>query len=343
MFRTLLARASAVVAVVTMAAPVFGVPVAAAAASPQSYGRPYRPAVLQYANPKLCAPAHENLRRLGTAPLLIPPSTSGAQLASNVLAHEAIVHRGAQAIGLTEPQWQRVRRLVGRSAPWVTIPRCYDSFTWATSPVNGVVHVDHNVRIPANEKGFSFSWTEGKTLITVVIPAKCGNIAVVKYLAPEPPRECPPGTSGTYPDCPKPKCPPGMTGTPPNCTPPACPPGMTGTPPNCTPPVCPPGMTGTPPNCTPPVCPPGMTGTPPNCTPPVCPTGMTGTPPNCVPIPCPPGTTGTPPACITPPPPSPKPMWYLTALTLLPFIVHNGGGNSSPPGGGTIVGPPLCP
>ena len=53
-------------------------------------------------------------------------------------------------------------------------------------------------------------------------------------------------------------CPPGTTGTPPNCTPPTtCPPGTMGTYPICTPPtVCPPGTTGTPPNCTTPPPPP---------------------------------------------------------------------------------------
>lgn len=53
--------------------------------------------------------------------------------------------------------------------------------------------------------------------------------------------KCPPGTTGTPPECkepPKeePKCPPGTTGTPPNCEKPEepkCPPGTTGTPPKC--------------------------------------------------------------------------------------------------------------
>lgn len=51
-------------------------------------------------------------------------------------------------------------------------------------------------------------------------------------------------------------CPPGQTGTPPNCKPipppPTCPPGQIGTPPDCEPDPdkCPPGTTGTPPNCT---------------------------------------------------------------------------------------------
>jgi hypothetical protein len=55
-----------------------------------------------------------------------------------------------------------------------------------------------------------------------------------------PPDECPPGTTGTPPDCvPADECPPGTTGTPPNCEPipppDECPAGTTGTPPNCEP------------------------------------------------------------------------------------------------------------
>lgn len=38
-----------------------------------------------------------------------------------------------------------------------------------------------------------------------------------------PPEECPPGTTGTFPDCVPIECPPGTTGTPPNCV---APPGF---------------------------------------------------------------------------------------------------------------------
>jgi hypothetical protein len=118
----------------------------------------------------------------------------------------------------------------------------------------------------------------------------------------QPPVPCPPGTTGTAPNCVPNTCPPGTSGTPPNCLPPPlvqCPPGTTGTYPNCTSNACPPGTTGTPPNCVPNACPPGTTGTPPNCRPIACPQGTTGTYPNCVPTTqsCPPGTTGTPPNC----------------------------------------------
>ena len=77
---------------------------------------------------------------------------------------------------------------------------------------------------------------------------------------PQETKQCPTGTTGTYPDCKlkeEQKCPTGTTGTPPNCVkeePATCPTGTTGTPPNCVkeePATCPTGTTGTPPNCTP--------------------------------------------------------------------------------------------
>jgi hypothetical protein len=124
--------------------------------------------------------------------------------------------------------------------------------------------------------------------------------------------ECPPGTTGTPPNCVRPDCPPGTTGRPPRCKPVVkdCPKGTVGTPPNCRKveqPDCPPGTTGRFPRCKPIVkdCPQGMVGTPPNCRrvvvdpPRQCPPGMVGRFPNCRPVVrvCPPGMVGQPPNC----------------------------------------------
>jgi hypothetical protein len=60
----------------------------------------------------------------------------------------------------------------------------------------------------------------------------------------DPPRVCPQGTVGTWPNCRPRPCPKGTVGTYPNCRkvlPPKCPPGMVGRPPNCRPRPCPPG------------------------------------------------------------------------------------------------------
>lgn len=97
-----------------------------------------------------------------------------------------------------------------------------------------------------------------------------------------PPKECPPGTTGKYPDCRT------ITPTPPVVPPKVCPPGTIGKYPKCktVPKVCPPGTRGRYPNCKdiPKLCPPGTVGKYPNCrkVPKNCPPGMIGKPPNCI-------------------------------------------------------------
>lgn len=119
-----------------------------------------------------------------------------------------------------------------------------------------------------------------------------------------PPQECPPGTSGTYPNCvsdEEGECPPNHTGSPPNCVPPGqqCEEGQVGSPPNCQDPGppddhCDNGV-GTGEDCSPP-------GDPPNND--DCDTAEPGSP-GCEEEEeeeesCPDGTVGNPPNCQTP-------------------------------------------
>jgi len=133
----------------------------------------------------------------------------------------------------------------------------------------------------------------GRTLVPVVPPPVVPLPVTPKRPCPDAERRkpdgncCPRGQVWDGQRCERkaqPKCPPGTTGTPPNCkqiqkvvpqkAPPKCPAGTVGVPPNCKPVVrtCPPGTAGTPPNCRPikiivPKCPAGMVGVPPNCRP----------------------------------------------------------------------------
>jgi len=111
-------------------------------------------------------------------------------------------------------------------------------------------------------------------------------------------KECPSGTTGTYPDCVALTCPSGTTGTYPDCVALTCPSGTTGTYPDCVALTCPSGTTGTYPDCVALTCPSGMTGTYPDCVALTCPSGTTGTYPDCVALTCPSGTTGTYPDCV---------------------------------------------
>ncbi len=116
---------------------------------------------------------------------------------------------------------------------------------------------------------------------------------------------CPPGTSGTYPNCVAQSCPANTVGVYPNCVL-TCPAGTTGPYPNCG--TCTALQSGTYPNCVDLTCPAGQSGTYPNCG--TCTALQSGTYPNCVDLTCPSGTTGTYPDCTT---------------------ITTGGGGSTPP------------
>lgn len=90
---------------------------------------------------------------------------------------------------------------------------------------DGTYVVAENPGIVGNPKAIVITYKDGSKVYILIY---CGNVVF-----PAPPANVP--TSPVIPQPPK-SCPPGMTGTPPNCeTPPVpvCPPGMTGTPPNC--------------------------------------------------------------------------------------------------------------
>jgi hypothetical protein len=122
-----------------------------------------------------------------------------------------------------------------------------------------------------------------------------------------PPKLCPSGTTGTYPDCRKiitKKCPSGTTGNYPDCrkiTIRFCPSDSDGKYPNC---VCKRGTFGEPGNCQRKQCPNGTVGKWPNCqtVSRLCPKGTVGKWPNCAPITrkCPRGTYGEWPNCYKP-------------------------------------------
>lgn len=116
---------------------------------------------------------------------------------------------------------------------------------------------------------------------------------------------CPSGTTGTYPDCRKittKQCPSGTTGKYPDCrkiTTRQCPGDSVGKYPNC---ECRKGTYGEPGNCRRKQCPKGTTGTWPDCRTVErnCPTGTHGKWPNCEPNICPKGTVGKWPDCTKP-------------------------------------------
>lgn len=152
---------------------------------------------------------------LGRAPLM-GESTNSAELQSNVKHNEALLRRAGMSLGLTNEQYEQFRLAIEVGKPnWVTVPRHLDAMTWASG---GQVHVLHDVIIPANQKGVEVDLVSGDRQIALFLPAKCGNLSVIRkpiphvaqarnFPVPHPPRytsyqPCAPGMVGTeYPNC----------------------------------------------------------------------------------------------------------------------------------------------
>ena len=152
---------------------------------------------------------------LGRAPLM-GTSTNAAELQYNFKHNEALMRRAGMSLGLTNEQYEQFRLALDVGRPnWVTVPRHLDAMTWASG---GQVHVLHDVIIPANQKGVEVDLHSGDKIIALFLPAKCGNLSVIRRNLPHVaavrnfpvphvaavtgPRPCPPGMVGTsLPDC----------------------------------------------------------------------------------------------------------------------------------------------
>jgi hypothetical protein len=118
---------------------------------------------------------------LGRAPLM-GQSTSAAELQSNFRKNEALMRRAGMGLGLTPEQYEQFRLALDVGKPnWVTVPRHLDAMTWAAA---GQVHVLHDVIIPADQKGVEVDLHSGDTIIALFLPAKCGNLSVIRRTVP---------------------------------------------------------------------------------------------------------------------------------------------------------------
>lgn len=118
---------------------------------------------------------------LGRAPLMGESTTPG-QLKSNIQAHPALLHQAADKLGLSREEWNQFELAMSVGKPnWVTVPRHLDAMTWASG---GQVHVLHDVVIPANQKGIEVDLHDGGKIVSIFVPAKCGNISVIRRTAP---------------------------------------------------------------------------------------------------------------------------------------------------------------
>ncbi|MBV8370074.1 MAG: hypothetical protein JO036_14270 [Candidatus Eremiobacteraeota bacterium] len=152
---------------------------------------------------------------LGRAPLM-GQSTNPTELKYNVKKNEAVLRQAGMDLGLTTEQYEQFRLALDVGKPnWVTVPRHLDAMTWAS---NGQVHVLRDVIIPANQKGVEVDLHSGDKIISLFLPARCGNLSVIRRNVPHiaavrnfpvphvaavaAPQPCGPGMVGSYyPDC----------------------------------------------------------------------------------------------------------------------------------------------
>jgi hypothetical protein len=118
---------------------------------------------------------------LGRAPMM-GSSTNPAELQYNFRKNEALMRQAGMDLGLTREQYEQFRLALEVGKPnWVTVPRHLDAMTWQSG---GQIHVLHDVIIPANQKGVEVDLHAGDKIIALFLPAKCGNLSVIRRTVP---------------------------------------------------------------------------------------------------------------------------------------------------------------
>ena len=121
------------------------------------------------------------IAELGTAPLL-GTSTSTAQMRARVAQNEGLVSAAAARIGLTPNEYAQFHAAIEASrARWVTVPRHLDAMSWQSG---GTVYVLHDVVIPAGTNGWEVDVRAHDQVLALYMPAKCGNLSLVRKAAP---------------------------------------------------------------------------------------------------------------------------------------------------------------
>lgn len=121
------------------------------------------------------------LAQLGTAPL-VPPIHSTAELQADIAGRPQLYSTAAAKLGLSPDEYAQftLRVRSGRVA-YVTIPRHLDAMTGAPG---GTVEVLNDVIIPPNTRGWEVDLTKSHYILAIFVPAKCGNISVLRKALP---------------------------------------------------------------------------------------------------------------------------------------------------------------
>ena len=121
------------------------------------------------------------IAELGSAPLL-GTSASTAEMRDRVARNEGVVSLAATKLGLTPGEYAQFRSAIQDShVAWVTVPRHLDAMSWLGG---NRVYVLHDVRIPAGTNGWEVDVRSGGQILALYMPAKCGNLSLVRKAVP---------------------------------------------------------------------------------------------------------------------------------------------------------------
>ena len=121
------------------------------------------------------------IAQLGTAPL-IGQIASTSQLQTDVQRQRHLFEAAGGKLGLTPDEYARFeQRIASKQLTYVTLPRHLDAMSWSSG---GSVYVLHDVVIPAGTKGWEIDLREDTGVVALFIPARCGNLSIVRKPLP---------------------------------------------------------------------------------------------------------------------------------------------------------------
>lgn len=143
--------------------------------------RPLLACLLAIALPLPSAARPHVIAELGTAPL-IGQISSTSQLKSDVSRERRLFATAGTKLGLSPKEYASfASRIAAGNLAYVTVPRHLDAMSWSSG---GNVYVLRDVIVPAGTKGWEVDLQESDETVALFIPARCGNLSVVRRARP---------------------------------------------------------------------------------------------------------------------------------------------------------------
>lgn len=127
--------------------------------------------------PQTAVHAPYRIARLGEAPLT-QPIRSTPELRRDLVRYRRIYRAASERLGLSRREYARIVAHIRRgSVSYGELPQQLDAMTWSA---NGRVFALRNVDIPKRTFGWQVQLVESHQTVDVYIPARCGNMSVVR-------------------------------------------------------------------------------------------------------------------------------------------------------------------